>query len=503
MVPLPKFWGPSLGKLCEWLFEDSSEIALAAATMKLRVGGFMFNFNHFERLIVCSILLGFALASGGCAGPLWNRRPDFPRHRESWEIPLFRPLTSDTLLVWGMAQSTGEDAPKGEVKSVGVPFLVDSGASGNIIGESLLDQLGVKRKTYRNVIVSGASGREKFWRGGLVPKLDFGGLILEDVAFLESEDSHVIGNTVLAAFPWEVDYDRGVLVINAPAWSENDVTASFKLAERYQSGVDSTEVVLDGHETLMLVDTGASNTSLDSSLARKIGLERRQLADDEKERYQSLYNRSTVHALYRVEHFKVGGIDMGELTMRPLPNMQLGPALNKKITGLIGMNFLSRYRFRVTASDSLELRPRRCVVETANERCSRWDWVPRCDERTGCVSAHLEKRDSGPVAVMAFEKAYDKAASFAFGCIDAQGALVPKTPIIEINSKGPMEAGQELTVDSFLTDGESGVESDELLEICGTLALVDVNPNMHAELDDSASAEVVLYYSAAGLGPRP
>ena len=108
-------------------------------------------------------------------------------------------------------------------------------------------------------------------------------------------------------------------------------------------GQFEVEATVDGHEVLMLIDTGASCSVLDGKSALEIGLEMQQCAEPGKKAVGA--GGAVPVSMVKVDELSVRSTSMGSLSM-PVVNLDhCNAALEDKgarrVGGVLGADFLS------------------------------------------------------------------------------------------------------------------------------------------------------------------
>lgn len=411
--------------------------------------------------------LGSLLLVAGCATGTWNQSPAFPDRQSSWTVPLLNPLTSDNPRVWVELRG-----PDGTLRAL--PLLVDSGAAFTTLPADVVDALGLARVERNSVRVIDAAGRGRGWRGAIVPEARIGSLVLREVPFFASEGAALLGADVLDQHPWSIERRRGVMTMGTAAWAGADVSNVDLRSRRWRR--NHLELVLDGEPTLLYLDTGATHTAIDRTTGRQLRLAERELAHPR--RYETAHGTMTVRKLFRADAARLGHEQLGPMHMLPLRGFRFGGALNDKVVGLLGMDVLSRYDFRVAWGERLQLRRSPDLLGSTEARLTRWPWLPTCQAGRRCVSASLEPvaTDSARITIRARAR-YDRPTSFLFGCADPRGRIHPRMPWVEMVSPG-LATGEvrrfRITQETHPSYGS--VWARHAARECRSLPLLDVNP---------------------------
>jgi predicted aspartyl protease len=413
-------------------------------------------------------LVAVAVALAGCATGIYNQTAVFPDGESRWEIPLYRPVErADTPTVWATL-TVRED---GRVRNVEAPFVVDSGAFLSAMPEDWFDALGLELQTKRRVRVRDADGRERPFRGAVVPAMQLGTLALTEAPFGASRDAALIGQAILGEHPWSIDLDRGVMVLGSQPWTSGQVS-TIELSHRNDS--DLAELVVDGHRVLFVFDTGAQVTSIDEETGRELGLE--VVALDEPRRMRAAHGVRTIEEEFVAQTLSFGQLSTGPVSLSPLREMERGGALNQKVVGLLGMDVMSRYVFRVEPGERFQVRPRRPLLETAEARINRWSWLPSCERTPHCVEGRVS-HDGGAVTIGVDVRAdFGRHTEFVFACTSG-GSLLEGAPLVSVEIEdGDPEGSDDVTIPAD-ADGANAERLRQKVSECDErLALIDVNP---------------------------
>jgi len=156
-----------------------------------------------------------------------------------------------------------------------------------------------------------------------------------------------LGHTARMAAAWVAIFAAGLLVITAvqsrgATWSaimralglsDQSVVGRTVQIPIGEDGHFSTTVSIDGISARMMIDTGASVTSLSTATARAAGLD---LGEEDFPAMVDTANGSTLMRVSTVKSLKLGTIEAKRLKVLVGDNMTDG--------NVIGMNFLSRLK---------------------------------------------------------------------------------------------------------------------------------------------------------------
>jgi len=403
-----------------------------------------------------ALVFGLGLQAAGCGLPPWvGHRPVFPAGAQTWEIPLFEPLTNP----WPKVPATvcGPARPGKPRACEEVLFHVDSGSSHSGLPAESFARLGVETTGSRFATIEDAAGEKRGWSGGLVPEVRLGAaLSLPDVvAFID--DTAILGGDVLNEHGWRIDLDRGTLVLGPPpASSATRVPAQVLLRRTI------VDLSVQGRPVPLTLDTGAPITVVDVAWLKVAGLPLRRL-----DHGWPLSRRDPGLKLGEATDadLRLGALDLGRRQVVGHPRGDDGVTF-----GMLGIDILSDYAFGV-ADGALQLEPRApSPLPSAAERMGRWHDLPRCPDVPGCVSAQLEPGDGVRIRVRAVAST-PGAHRYTFGCSDKTGRLRNLAFWIEVGLRAAT-AGQERVVDVDMPE-----QLRPLWKVgCDSLALLDVNP---------------------------
>jgi len=434
----------------------------------------MLSCSRLPRLLVPPALL-LVLLGAGCALPPWvHGQPRFPAGETSWELPLYEPLTQIGPHVAGTFY--GAAAPGASPPREDVVLYVDSGSSHSSLPEATFRRLGVDTVTSRFATIEDAAGVTRSWSGALVPEARIGGrLAHREVVASVDEDTAILGADVLDAHGWQIDLDRGTMLLGPAPWPAGpDVVA----APTHTWGAHAiVDVAVQGAPVPLLLDTGALVTVVARDVLRGLGLPEhplyRPFPIGASPGGASL--ASTVDAAVAI-----GGHELGQRSIAVLAS----PAA-PSTRGMLGYDILSGYAFQVTRA-GLRLRPRTApLVETVGARVARWHDLPSCPDLPGCVAAApVVPGDPAARIHVRVAAAFPGATRFLFGCVGDGGRLA--SPFwLEIAVRRPA-AGAELDV----APREVAPPRQLWAARCTRLALLDVNPVIDAARPMTAKVDV-------------
>jgi predicted aspartyl protease len=348
-------------------------------------------------------------------------------------------------------------------------FLVDSGATMSVIRERLLGRLGLPARETARMNVVDPLGRIQRLSGVIIPALRLGRLMVRDLHAASIGNDDILGNDVLGQVPWEIDLDRATLTLDAPAWSPQAAVARIPLRQpglemrgefALASGPRLT-VLLNGHPVELTLDTGATLSALPAALVKELGL----TPKAGRPAYVGTVQALRVPTAVVEADLTLGNLSLGKRSFVVLD-------AGTRDWGLLGLDVLRSYVFRVEPGRWLELRRRDDPWLTAAARMARWPWTPRCPP-PGCAVAHVEGSGDAAAVVMTLLASYPaRPTSFLWGCAGAAGAGSEPPLVIAVYLPSG-EAGQTVRLVPRVAPPRWAAA---LTSRCEALALLDVNP---------------------------
>ena len=405
------------------------------------------------------------LACAGAAACAAAALPSFPPPVLDGDrravLPLGDPFTLDMLVVGAEVRGgTGAMFQEG--------FIVDSGATMSVIREPLVGRLGLASREIARARTVDPLGRTRNLRSLTVPELRFGRLVVRDLHAATVGSDNILGDDVLNQVPWEVDLDRATLILDAPPWSPQAALARIPIRRAGIEVADNVAaapgtkltVSLNGHEVALTLDTGAARSALPAALVKELGL---------TASAAPVYV-GTMQTLRAATSVVEADLTLGSVRLGKRPFLVLEGAARD--WGVLGLDVLRRYVFRVEPGRWLELRPREDVRATAAARMARWPWAPRCPP-TGCAVAHVEGSGDAAAVVMTLLADYPaRPTSFLWGCAAAPPEA--RDPPLVISVYLPSgAAGQTVRLVPLMAPPNWAAA---LPAGCDRLALLDVNP---------------------------
>lgn len=423
-----------------------------------------------RRGVFAGWLVAAAVLATTCTHSAYTRGRIVPVD-DHWTLPLLDPLVQRSPVVYG-------ELVDGEVR-VPVSAVIDTGAWSTTAGRAPIEALGLRVRRDGQLGSVDVTGARQSWHGVIVPHLVIGDLVVEEIGInVEQSWEHakmLIGMDLLREAPLEIDTDRGVALFGGPPLAGADGPA---LVVPLAGSVRSPKVdtILDGHRTLLMLDTGAS-TLIDWRRAVRMGLPVVHL--EEERRHRGVRSEFVVRAQYAPVTVGLGPVVFDDATILPLPEWRRGGLLNRPEVGLFGSDLLRRHRYRIDAkARTLELAPRPDTRATTAERIGRWSWAPRCDDLPGCITHALEPCGDDCTAIaVGTREAYARPAALLFAAVDRDGRLLTQIPAVEaiVPALWPKDVAR-LPLPSWLA-WELSVWGDDV----AGLELVDVNPLLDPE----------------------
>ena len=415
----------------------------------------------FRVFRVLAVAAGVGLLAG-CALPAWlHNPPAFPANESAWEIPLFEPLTGMGPRV--VATVAGHAPPGRAPPREEVVLYVDSGSSHSALLASTFQHLGVETTGSHFATIEDAAGVKRAWSGALIPEVRFGDrLALENVVASVQPRTAILGADVLAAHGWQIDLDRGTLLLGAVPWpAAPDVDVVPTHPYRAHALVD---LQVGGTVVPVLLDTGAPFTVVDVSILRQLGLPEHAFAHP--------WPLGTGDRTARIDAWFEGEVTLGDLRLG-VREVLGHPGVNIiSARGMLGNDILFGYLFQVTAA-GIRLKPRApSLLDSVGARIARWRDLPSCAGAPGCVAADLVPRGDGTSRIhLRILAAPTRPFRYLFGCLDGEGRLRDVPFWIEIGLAHP-GAGAEID-----TDPEGPLPMRQMwAKGCARLGLLDANP---------------------------
>jgi predicted aspartyl protease len=382
--------------------------------------------------------------------------------RKQTAVPLLDPLMVDVLAV-ETTVVTAADPPQGPMA---VTFHLDSAATVSVLAEGLGRMLAPRPQEEARVALADPLGQAHSYRRVLVPRLRVGGFTWGQVHAVIAGNENLIGHDLLSQIPWEVDLDRGLLILDAEPWPSGAAQAELPV-HRVGAGVDPDRpawsrndliiVRLNGRDVSMLVDTGAALSAVPARVADALKLPS---VPGPSQAYGVIGSGRMLGKIVTAE-LAFGNLSAGPRSFLVLPN--------DWSEGLLGLDVLRLFRFRMDSGGMLSLRRRGDRIETAAGRIARWPWIPHC-ERAGCAEAHIEGQGASAAIVMSVSVAYpDQPTSFLWTC--RANAADPARLAVVVFVPRPVP-------DQPIRLVPHGAETDwaQKFAPCGPLAIVDIGP---------------------------
>jgi hypothetical protein len=400
----------------------------------------------------------------GCAPPSWiSRAPKFPSGPETWDLPLYEPLTRVGPHL--LATVVGNPDPTGAPRTEEVLLYVDSGSSHGALFAQTFARLGVPTRSSHFVTIEDAAGAKHGWTGAVIPELRVGGLTLAGVVASVTDYSAILGADVLAPHGWRLDLDAGTLTLGVEPWPADPDVVNVPLKPFHDHVL--ADLRIGGEAVPLLLDTGAPITAVDIEVLRRLGLPERPLAS--RWPLGGAGHKASVTTSFEGP-VALGARDLGIRRIFAHPG---GLSVGR---GMLGNDILYAYTFQVTRA-GLGLRPRTAdLVASAPGRIARWHELPTCAGVPGCLAADLaasNSPDGVPSVRVRFLALPSRPFRYLFGCLDSAGRLRDSPLWIEIAVRQPtvgtavdVAVAPEVPL-AFRRLWASG---------CARLALLDANP---------------------------
>jgi hypothetical protein len=339
----------------------------------------------------------------------YERRASFPASPPTTRLPIRGPLVRPDLTVVATVRVSDR-------KSSSVWMTVDSGATGVTLPSDAFYGLGLD--ALRNVTVrqEDPTGRIIVREAGLLPQLRLGELLVDDVVTAIGGGTTILGQSILAHSPWEIDWDRGMLTLGASPWpATNDVVT---IPLRRVGDAEVVTIDIDGAPVDMVLDTGAFASMIPESVGVAKGLAYRRLPPTVM---HSLGGELIVRRLF------AGALRLGSLQVGRVELASVATGGKRAGLGLLGLDVLSRYRVQVVPGSHLSLRPRGDVRRTTVERIARWSFVPTTCEHAGCVHATMIAAGRDAELTVTLDADLDQPIEALLGCAGDHGDTIVPT----------------------------------------------------------------------------
>ena len=230
-------------------------------------------------------------------------------------------------------------------------FVVDTGAGPTLLAPGLARELGVEAAATKegHGLAHRATvrlARVRSLRLGSEERAGFEVVVAEDVdriaAAVGGRLDGVLGHSFLGRYAVTVDYPAGTLRLDESAATEpDDLVLPFRLAAPTKPLL-VVDAELDGRGPFALaVDTGASTTLLDAATAQRLGIATVPIPAVTGAGGTAETRAGTLRSL------KLGAVEQRDLAVVVAPLAALNAALGTRLDGIVGYNFLRRYRVTI------------------------------------------------------------------------------------------------------------------------------------------------------------
>jgi predicted aspartyl protease len=346
---------------------------------------------------ICALTQSF-IACGVRPGA--DLRPTFLAGRSSQVVAIRDPLWGPSFEVY--ATLFGYDG-----RSASLWMTVDSGAGDVVVPEERAGEIGLRPRRSTHY----ASDGPPILQAASVARLTTGDLVASEVPIFvlkrstPAKDRGILGQTILGASPWEVDWDRGTLTLGAVPWRRDDATTVVPLRRSARYAHDEVTVQINGHPVQMILDTGAVATTIPIDLARELGLSPRAPQPSDLAAQITL---GGIDGQMAIDQTCTADLTIGALTLPAQPLM----SLRQEFPAVLALDILGRFNLQVIPGERLQLRPRDDLRRTARARVGRWPGLgacasPACTEATiaavgpkARIDLRFEAAIAGPVEIL-------------------------------------------------------------------------------------------------------
>ncbi len=357
-------------------------------------------------LVVLLVVAAFVLGSRD----RYQQRVVFPPNASVTRLAIRAPLVRPDLSVMATLRTSKRVTP--------VWMTVDSGATGITLPSDTYYALGIDALRGVTVRMEDPSGRVLVRDAGLVPQMTLGELQLEDVVTAIG-GTPVLGQSVLAHAPWEIDWDRGVLTLGSTPWPAGGDTVIVPTRRAPTGGGDAEVVTIHvGSAPIdMVIDTGAFASLIPESVGASAGLSWRSVPPTV---LRSLGGELIVRRVFSGD-VRVGSFGFGK---HELAAVKTGG--RRASLGLLGLDILSHWQVQIVPGSHLALRPRGDVRAFTAERIARWSFLPTSCEHRACVHATLAPMGSDARLTATLDADLDQPIEVLLGCAgDRTDSFVP------------------------------------------------------------------------------
>ena len=243
---------------------------------------------------------------------------------------------SDTIVL--SADSAGHYVTVGAINGNAVKFFVDTGATYISMSAEVARRIGLEYRGGQQLQVATANGVKTAYAVKLA-SVRVGAITLEDVAGVVSEgpgtgDTVLLGMSFMSRLSMRRDGNNLRLSRRETDGGATDTRPQVTLTQN-RGGMFSTAASVNGARVRFIVDTGATLVSIDTALARGIGLN-----------YQNGQSGMAGTANGQVKAWRVrfDSISVGPITLYNIDGLvHEGPGLG---VGLLGMSFLNRVEIK-------------------------------------------------------------------------------------------------------------------------------------------------------------
>jgi hypothetical protein len=408
----------------------------------------------------------------------------FPEGAPTVVLPIRDPLLGPSLEIEAKLFTNSDEA----ARTIETWIAIDSGASYPTLPEAMAERLRLERLRGVRFKVSAHGSRTYDKQAVLLPVLEMGGLPVRSVLSSVAGDTPLVGESVLAHAPWEIDWDRGTLTLGAPVWPD-DTPGVIAVALRHDgpSDTDVATLSVGGHPFDVLLDTGAVMSGLPPSAGNHLP----------GRAFEATMPFRGALEVIPVRRQFYGEAKLGPASLGTRGFAEIGGRADT--VGVLGLDLLAHYRVEVIPGKRLLLRPRQDLWQTGRERIGRWAWTKECPH-LGCVRAEIEPAGAEAWLTLEFDRPFSRPMTMVLGCDGDAAALISTS---EIWAQGGQMRGEFHHIVARIDAGAVGIVTATVRlggslwfarpTACRELSVLDVVPMPDAERPSAKLAAYVAF----------